>query len=96
MFLNLAQPQGYSCGDNYQSLGDIPSLNEIPPPSLSQSKRESIEKELLKDFALKSFEEVGDLSSKVSFRMIMFLKRCLSYMPLNISNTSLWEISQSS
>ena len=67
MFLNLAQPQGYSCGDNYQSLGDIPSLNETPPPSLSQSKRESIEKELLKDFALKSFEEVGDLSSKVSF-----------------------------
>ena len=78
MFLNLAQPQGYSCGDNYQSLGDIPSLNETPPPSLSQSKRESIEKELLKDFALKSFEEVGDLSSKVSFRMIVLLKCCLS------------------
>jgi len=59
--------EGYSCGDNYQSLGEIPSLNEMPPPTLSQSKRERIEKDLLKDFALKSFDEVGDLSSKVSF-----------------------------
>ena len=65
--LNLALPQGYSCGDNYQSLEDIPALSETPPPPLSEAKRERIEKELLKDFVLKSSDEVGDLSSKVSF-----------------------------
>ena len=65
--LNLALLQGYSCGDNYQSLEDIPALSETPLPPLSEAKRERIEKELLKDFVLKSSDEVGDLSSKVSF-----------------------------
>jgi len=59
--------EGYSCGANFQSLADIPSLNETPPPPLPQDKIERIERELLKDFVLKSSDEVGDLSSKVSF-----------------------------
>merc|ERR1711971_1004521 len=57
--------EGYSCGVNFQSLADIPSLNATPPPPLSQAKIERVERELLKDFVL--HDEVGDLSSKVSF-----------------------------
>ena len=59
-------------------------MNETPPPPLlSQAKIERVERELLKDFALKSSDEVGDLSSKVGFLMMVFKPR-IDQMPFSI------------
>jgi len=54
--------EGYSCGDKYERLDDIPTLKETPPPHLSEKDKKRIEEKLLKNFPLD--EDVGDLSDK--------------------------------
>ena len=60
-FLSLSQ--GYSCGDKYERLEDIPTLKETPPPHLSEKDKKRMEEKLLKNFPLE--EDAGDLSDKV-------------------------------
>jgi len=57
--------EGYSCGDKYERLEDIPTLKETPPPHLSEKDKKRMEEKLLKNFPFD--EDVGDLSDKVSY-----------------------------
>ena len=86
----------YSCGENYKRLEDIPLLNQTPPRRssttalLSEEKRDELEREL----GVKSSftDDVGDLSSKVSFFIGDITKLEVDAI-VSSSNPTLWPVS---
>ena len=59
--------QGYSCGKDFVMLSEIPTLKDLPPPTLAIEEEEKIKEDLFKKLDMTSFKEAGDLSMKVSW-----------------------------
>ena len=57
--------QGYSCGKDFVMLSEIPTLKNVPPPTLTVEEEERIKADLVKKHEMTSFKEAGDLSMKV-------------------------------
>jgi len=58
--------EGYSCGKDFVMLSEIPTLKDLPPPTLAIEEEEKIKEDLFKKLDMTSFKEAGDLSMKIS------------------------------
>jgi len=58
--------EGYSCGKDFVMLSEIPTLKDLPPPTLAIVEEERIKEDLFKKLDMQSFKGAGDLSMKIS------------------------------
>ena len=67
LFIIHYRLKGYSCGNSFVTLSEIPTLKDLPPPTLTIEEEERIKEDLFKKLDMQSFKEAGDLSMKVSW-----------------------------
>ena len=79
--------KGYSCGKDFVMLSEIPTLKDLPPPTLAIEEEERIKEDLFKKLDMQSFKGAGDLSMKVSWFYYKY-----TYSNVTVITLSLWAL----